>query len=507
MAQPETFTFFDRYRAYCTCRRGKRATRKAQRYEMQLLDQLCDTAHALNTGEWRPSRAHRFVVIHPKPREILAASFADRVVHHTIVPWFERRFEPVFIADSYANRIGKGTHAAVRRLQAMTRSVPAGYYLQLDIRNFFNSVHRPTLFRLLRERVGRDARRRAADPRYVSETEAVPYLRAARALLTGSPAHNAIAVGSAAHRERVPVHKCLGNAPAETGLPIGNLTSQFFGNVYLNGLDQFIKHTLTVRRYVRYVDDFVLLAPDAATLREWHTQIEHYLREQLRLALRPDFRIAPISSGIDFLGFVVRPAYLLVRRRVIAHLCERLHAANAIITARAGRWQFPPALRESLSATLASYRGHFKHGRVGTLYADLLARFPWLRLFGWRGCPRTPPMPHAFYIRRPRDLGEQVAAVRARFPGAVCRISVGNRRLIYPPLVAARAATGSAPWVKIAEGARLHPRLRSRYVVAMSAKAEPGAAPSASPRRTQANQPNTVGVPVHPLAANFRSQR
>jgi len=312
----------------------------------------------------------------------------------------------------------------------------------------------------------------------------------------------------------------LGNAPPETGLPIGNLTSQFFGNVYFNGLDQFIKHSLKVRHYVRYVDDFVLLANDVPSLQRWHAAIAEYLRNTLRLTLRPDARIAPIANGIDFLGYIVRPGYSLVRRRVISHLREKLQAAHRQITSTPGQWQFAPALRESLLATLASYRGHFSHAKVGGLYTRLIHAFPWLTLFGWGRDARAPAKPHAFYIRRPRSLSEQIQAVRASFPDAICDISVGNvvlrfapatsgrkqaarsrelgqvarrlrspcrpkaalptlqvsraQRLAHagPPKTSAPNSAQSAPWVSVAQGGRLHPRLRARFVVAMSVPAK-----------------------------------
>ncbi len=143
------FGFAALYRAWRACRRGKRGTRKAQRYETHLLDRLVDTRDALQTHAWHPSRTTRFVTLHPKPREILAADFGDRVVHHLLVPWLERLYEPVFIHDSHANRKGRGTHAAVQRLQAFTRGQGAGHYLQLDIGNFFHSIDRRTLFGLL----------------------------------------------------------------------------------------------------------------------------------------------------------------------------------------------------------------------------------------------------------------------------------------------------------------------------------------------------------------------
>lgn len=163
--ETDPFDFAALWRAYRACRKGKRNTRETQRYEARLLDRLVSTRNALASFDWRPSRTLAFVVSQPKLREIHAATFADRVVHHLLVARLNRLYEPVFIHDSYANRLGKGTHAAVDRLQAFMRSATQSgqrpvYALQLDIANFFNSIHRPTLFRLLQRRLVRAVRRR-----------------------------------------------------------------------------------------------------------------------------------------------------------------------------------------------------------------------------------------------------------------------------------------------------------------------------------------------------------
>lgn len=206
-----------------------------------------------------------FVVKHPKTREIHAPDFADRVVHH------------IFVHDSYANRAGRGSHSAVDRLQAFMRqrenmpdtTVVGGWYLQLDIHNFFNSIHRPTLYAMLCQRLVQ-AQRRGKLP-------------ASHALALRSLCHKLLAqrvaerVRSLAAAAGVPPHKRLCNAAPSCGLPVGNLTSQFFANVYLNALDQFVKHTLKVRHYVRYVDDFVLLGDSPAQLKHWQAQIEAFL--------------------------------------------------------------------------------------------------------------------------------------------------------------------------------------------------------------------------------------
>jgi len=166
----DVFGLFALWRAYRACRKGKRNTRDTQRYEAGLPDQLVSARNRLASSTWQPSRTLAFVVSSPKLREIHAAPFADRVVHHLLADRLARIYEPVFIHDSYANRLGKGTHAAVERLQGFMRAAggqalsnkqrfPEVYALQLDIANFFNCIHRPSLFRLIQARLLRAVRR------------------------------------------------------------------------------------------------------------------------------------------------------------------------------------------------------------------------------------------------------------------------------------------------------------------------------------------------------------
>jgi RNA-directed DNA polymerase len=243
------------WRAYRACRKGKAKARDTQRYEAGLLDNLVSTRDALASLRWRPSRTLSFVVTRPKLREIHASRFADRVTHHLLVERLSRLFEPVFIHHSYANRRGKGTHAAVDRLQAFMRSASQGgrlpvYALQLDIANYFNSIHRPTLFRLIQRRLVRAVRRQGLE-----RAEARALQAHCRALLSADPAAGVRRQGPPGRFAQIPSHKRLGALGPGYGLPVGNLTSQFFANVYLNELDQFIKNQLKVRWYLRYVDD------------------------------------------------------------------------------------------------------------------------------------------------------------------------------------------------------------------------------------------------------------
>lgn len=370
------------WRAYRACRKGKRASRDTQAYEANLLDKLVHTRDALAKplaqGGWRPSRTFSFVVSRPKLREIHAAPFSDRVVHHVLVDRLARLYEPIFIHDSYANRLHKGTHAAVDRLQAFMRQATTGgghtaYALQLDIANFFNSIHRPTLFALLQHRLARAVRADTLD-----RGGAAGLQDHCRALLGSDPTVGVRRRGSPRVFAQVPPHKRLGGQGPARGLPIGNLTSQFFANVYLNELDQFIKHQLKAHWYVRYVDDFVLLHADPAQLLIWRGQIQAFLAERLSLKLKTLADPHALQQGTDFLGYVIRPFYRLARRRVVKRLQTCL-AAFARQHVRPHALNLPVAARERLRAQINSFTGHLRHANSHRLWARTLQQHPWLQ--------------------------------------------------------------------------------------------------------------------------------
>lgn len=324
----------------------------------------------LQSGHWHPSRSNCFIATSPKAREIHAPDFADRVMHHWLVPQLEAIYEPSFIHDSYANRTDRGTHAAVRRLQQFVRQVQSGqgggHYLQLDIHNFFNSIHRPTLWSMLKKKlIGR-----------------VPTiaLQATHALIKRSPlAQGVTYCATDAERAKVPPHKRLENAAPGCGLPIGNLSSQFFANVYLNELDQFIKHTLKVQRYLRYVDDFVLVHESREQLQTWLAQIEQFLHEKLQLKLKADIKLRPLTAGCDFLGYVIYPTHTRVRKRVVNHARAALSDwYRTFASETPDHIQVTPAALRELQSKWASYQGHFVHARSWRLQQQFYARFPWL---------------------------------------------------------------------------------------------------------------------------------
>lgn len=169
----------------------------------------------------------------------------------------------------------------------------------------------------------------------------------------------------------------LANAGPGRGLPIGNLSSQFFANVYLDALDQFVKHQLKARRYLRYVDDFVLFHHDRAQLARWQVQIEQFLAARLQLRLKPEIRLRRLEDGLDFLGYIIRPTHTRARARVVGHVRQALAEWEGQYV-QGDRIRCTPAQLEHLQCRVASYGGHLCHARSHRLRAALHHRFPWL---------------------------------------------------------------------------------------------------------------------------------
>jgi hypothetical protein len=356
--------------AWRRARRGKKPSPNQLTFDAQWIDGLLGLERQLASSTWQPRPTTCFIATAPKAREIHAPDFADRIVHHWVVPQLEAIYERTFIFDSFSNRRGKGTHAGVDRLQAFMRQVQSGqgggWYLQLDIKNFFNRIHRPTLYGLLKARMERHGL-------------SVECQRTVHALLRRSPLEAGVTFACTwQERARVPQHKRLDQAPAGCGIPIGNLSSQFFANVYLDQLDQFVKRTLRAPRYLRYVDDFVLVHESREQLQTWLVEIERFLRDALKLELKAAIKLRPLECGCDFLGYMIYPTHVVVRRRVIGHCCAKLHDWQRRHI-RYGRVVANREALDQLRSVCASYGGHFSHAQSWRLRRRIDKRFQWLR--------------------------------------------------------------------------------------------------------------------------------
>ncbi|HEY1999722.1 RNA-directed DNA polymerase [Paraburkholderia sp.] len=304
--------------AYFDCRRTKRNTRNALAFEWHLERNLYQLYVDLIDGTYRPGRSICFVVTRPKAREVWAADFRDRIVHHVLYNRVGARFENAFIADSCACIEERGTLYAARRLEAKIRSItqnwsrPA-FYLKLDLANFFVSIDK----RILRDQLAR----KISDPWWMDLTETV---------LFHDPRTDFEFRGDAALLDRVPPHKRLTNQPDHLGLPIGNLSSQFFANVYLDALDQRAKHHLGARHYIRYVDDFIVLHESADWLNRVLADVTSFLPARLGVQINPSKTILqPIARGVDFVGQVIEPWRRSTRKRTRNEALRRVATVSA----------------------------------------------------------------------------------------------------------------------------------------------------------------------------------
>jgi len=363
----DLFSFSNIYRCYLKCRKRKRKTINALRFETRLEDNLCKLEKQLKTRSYQPARSVCFVIKKPKLREIFAADFRDRIAHHILVDYLEKIFEPKFIYDSWACRRGKGTIAAVKRLRKFTRSITSNgtrnaFYLQLDIKSFFVNIHKSSLFEMIKKK-----------------TVHQDILWLLKKILDNDCVKGCIVKGNPHLIEKIPPHKTLFKAAPDKGLPIGNLTSQFFANVYLNELDQFVKHSLNIKYYIRYADDFVILSRDREKLLLWKKEIEKFLMEKLKLELNPKMeKLRPISTGIDFLGYIVRPKYMLVRRRVVNNCKLKLKELARNVGANQEMLQFSPELVKKTKESFSSYLAHFKSANSYKLKQSILSGFVFL---------------------------------------------------------------------------------------------------------------------------------
>ncbi len=349
------FDFHTIYKAYKECKRNKSNTVNAMRFEQNLLENLWDLSHQLQYREYQIGTSICFLAHSPKLREIFAGDFRDRVVHHLLVREIEEFYERKFIYDVYNNRKEKGTHKAIEQTKRFMKSDREGYYLQLDIKGFFYNLDKQILFRQLVKDIESSRLKEYAN-----------ILWLAHKIIFSDPTQNYIFQGNPKDLEQLPNHKTLFKIPKNKGLPIGNLTSQFFANVYMNRFDHFIKRELKIKKYIRYVDDFVLFHSSKERLIQCKAEIESYLDRELKLSLRADSRLKRVTQGVDFLGYIVRPDYVLVRKRVIANYKQKKAKYLDAYEQKKGKMQLEE-IKEFLSVQ-ASFVAHCKHANSFNLY-------------------------------------------------------------------------------------------------------------------------------------------
>ena len=304
--------------AYLDCRKRKRNKASAIEFESRLSSNIYKLTSELNSGEYRIGTSRCFVVKHPSPREVWAASFRDRVVHHVLFNRIAPLFIPTFVAGSSACLEGRGTLYGSRRLEKIIRSGTESwnkelYFLQMDISNFFVSIQKDIISEL-----------------YAKTIQCPWTLRLAEQILRHDPTTDYVFSGDTRNLNLVPKHKSLFNTPSCIGLAIGNLPSQFDANIHMNVIDQHIVHKIKPFGYVRYVDDFVLVDPDIELIKAAKDEIERVLWEKLILMPNPTkTKMNSVYQGVDFVGRVIKPYRTIPRARLELNAIKSIKSGSS----------------------------------------------------------------------------------------------------------------------------------------------------------------------------------
>ena len=350
-------TFHELYEAYCDCRIHKRSTFQAQEFEYNLEQNLFGLYEELTNEKYKIGQSICFVVKEPKPREIWAGAFRDRIVHHLIYNMIKDRFEPRFIEDTYSCIPKRGTAKGFERAKRFAKNVTCNYsktayFLKADIQNYFNSIDKDILYQEL--------------AKFIPEKWLQNLIKQ---VLYHNPKENYRLKSPTWLYNYLPKYKSLFNTPSKKGLAIGNLTSQFFSNVYLNPLDQFVKHQLKCKYYCRYVDDIILFDENAGYLNWAYSEINKFLLNNLKLKLNHKKKIInKIEKGFDFIGSVNKYKRVLPRQKTINKMMNMIK-----------KWEENPDRfkHEELikfRATINSYLGLFKSKNTYTLRKKVCER-------------------------------------------------------------------------------------------------------------------------------------
>lgn len=308
-------------------KRGKGHKKDILAFEKNLESEIFRLCRELKAGVYKHGEYESFFISDPKRRHIHKAIVRDRVLHHAIMGVLYPLYDKTFIYNSFSCRIEKGVHKGVEALRSMlykasknnTRNV---YILKCDIEKFFDSINHETLFSILNSRI--------------KDQELMNLL--------------AKVIESFVSNRSTRSGRC--------GVPIGNLTSQLFANVYLDVFDQFIKHDLKVKHYARYTDDFVIVSESREYLLNLLPRIQLFLKDKLKIQMHPNkITVTKFSHGIDYLGYVLFPYFTLVRKRTRQRALRKIN--EKILLYRQGEIS-----KDKLHATLMAYLGVFSHANA-----------------------------------------------------------------------------------------------------------------------------------------------
>jgi len=361
---------YDLFQAYYDARKNKRNTINALNFEIDYERKLFELYEEIKNRRYEIGPSICFVIFKPVQREVFAADFRDRIVHHLIYNYISPLFERLFIFDSYSCREGKGTSCGIKRVDHFIRSCSQNYsrdcyILKIDIKGYFMSMDRPILYQKIEKALKRFNGTANFDLNLI--------LWLIRKVIFNDPTQNCVIRGRKENWQGLPKTKSLFFARENRGLPIGNLTSQLFGNVYLNDFDHFVKHRLGMKYYGRYVDDIVIAHEDKEYLKSIIPILREYLQNQLSLELHPDkVYLQYFSKGVSFLGTAIKPYRIYIQNRIKGNFWRKVQYWNNLLAEKRGLLT-KEDIKQFLSS-INSYLGIMKHYNTYKLRKKILAR-------------------------------------------------------------------------------------------------------------------------------------
>lgn len=353
--------------AYYDCRRRKRTTMNAIEFELDYEHECIELWHELNEHRYEPRRSIAFIVNHPVKREIFAADFRDRVVHHLIARRIYGLLEQQFLVDSYSTQKGKGTLFGIQRVEQHIRECSENYtkdcyVMKLDISGYFMSISKQRLYECVRDFL---------NERYPDKAQLPMLLYMLRITIFNRPEKNCIRKVPRSRWKGLPRNKSLFGTNGERGLPIGNLTSQLLALLYLDPLDHLVVSIWLILHYGRYVDDMVLVHPSAVYLLQIRDRIIRWLAER-GLTLHPKkMYLQHYSKGVMFVGGMIKPGRKYISHRTIGRMFAVIHHYNQLL---AGPSQVSQSDIEALTASMNSYLGMMRHYESERLFHRVLSR-------------------------------------------------------------------------------------------------------------------------------------
>ncbi|MBC8213354.1 MAG: group II intron reverse transcriptase domain-containing protein [Candidatus Marinimicrobia bacterium] len=363
----------DVFQAYFDARKNKRNTVNALAFEQHFETELFKLYDEIISGNYQPSRSICFIVDKPVKREIFAANFRDRVVHHLIYNYISSIFDKTFINDSYSCRIGKGTHYGIKRIDKFMRSCSQNYkkdayVLKLDIKGYFMSINRGILFNKIKQTLYLKLHQIDFDLSLV--------LDLIQKTIFNDSTKDCIIKGEKSDWEGLPKDKSLFHTKSNCGLPIGNLTSQLFGNIYMNEFDHYVKKVLKIKHYGRYVDDFILIHKSKKYLNSLIKVLSNFLLSTLDLVIHPNkICLQHFSKGVKYLGAVIKPHRIYIANRTMGNFYDTIKQLNKIVIDRKPNGDE----KDKFISSMNSYLGILSHYKTYKIRKRMLFE----NLSGW----------------------------------------------------------------------------------------------------------------------------